>query len=241
MKKLLTLTLMLLCLGTFAEARQVVTFKNGSIVRGEILEYKPKKEITIQTDNGSVLVYNSKDIVSIDTDYRYDYDYDDDEYYEYSANGKKLKKNLAHKGYKGFVFVDPVATTHYGYSLGVYTTHGYQINHSTFIGAGIGMLYTHNDSGFIAPIYAAIKGNVGRGFIQFAYGARVGYAIANDIYKNRVVSSDKMIDGFIYLNFNAGCRIPISSRFALRIIPQVEMYAGTPLNYNLGIGLGFEF
>ena len=42
-------------------------------------------------------------------------------------------------------------------------------------------------------------------------------------------------------NFNAGCRIPISSKFALRIIPQVEMYAGTPLNYNLGIGLGFEF
>ncbi|MBR5844143.1 MAG: hypothetical protein IKY75_06125 [Bacteroidaceae bacterium] len=238
MKKILSIVLLMLCFATITYAREVVTFKDGSVVKGKISEFVPGGNISIITEDGNTLVFSTMDIVKIDTDR----ENGDGEYLLLSSYYDMYpKKNLAKKGYRGFATVDPVALTSYGYSLGLYTTHGYQFDHNIFLGGGIGILYTWRDSGLAIPIYLECKNNVGRGFFQFTWGGRLGYAIINDDYKDRYIASSRSIDGSIYLNGYVGCRIPISEQFAINITPQVEVYIGEPINLNLGVGLGFEF
>ncbi|WMX12760.1 MULTISPECIES: hypothetical protein [unclassified Aureispira] len=71
MKDKIFISLLLICLSFGAVLGQtttedVVYFKDGSILRGQILEYTPKSEIKIQVRGGSILVYPSSTILKIE-------------------------------------------------------------------------------------------------------------------------------------------------------------------------------
>lgn len=67
MKILLTLFITILCLNCFAqnENNDVVYLKNGSIIKGAIIEYEPYKTVKIQTSDGSIFVYKTEECESI--------------------------------------------------------------------------------------------------------------------------------------------------------------------------------
>ncbi len=238
MKKIFILIVSVLFLAAIAQAREVVTFKNGSIVRGDILEYNPAGDIKIKTPDNSIIITDARDIVNIETDKE---NGDGEQLLTSRYNDSAPPKNLAPKGYRGFVNIAPLATNRNGASIGLFTTHGYQTNHNTFIGAGVGFLYSYRNSAILVPLYASVKGNVGRGIIQYTYGFRAGYAFANEAYRKAYVGTDESMPGFVYINFNTGARIPLTSNFAIRITPLIEMYIGTPVNVNYGISVGVEF
>ncbi len=69
MKKLLALTVALvftnLLYGQTGNWEEVVYLKNGSVIRGTIIEQVPKKTIKIQTKDRNVFVYNIDEVEKI--------------------------------------------------------------------------------------------------------------------------------------------------------------------------------
>ncbi len=159
--------------------------------------------------------------------------------------GANINKHIAAKGYRGFVNYTPLIATFIndGISGSVSTTHGYQFNHHLFVGAGVGFHINLGNEGLgvAVPVYAAIKGNVGERLAQFTYGARVGVSYAD--YGN--FNSDTSVhDGeatLAYINVNAGLRLGIARYFAIRITPEVDIFAGRYNIIGAGLRLGFEF
>lgn len=50
------------CLVFSQEKIEVIHLKNGSIIKGEIVEFKPNQYLKIETDNGSSIVCDFDDI-----------------------------------------------------------------------------------------------------------------------------------------------------------------------------------
>lgn len=67
-KALLTLTLMLVAsVTTFAQTtKDVVYLKDGNVIRGQLVEIIPNKQVKIKTADGSLFVYNTNDVARIE-------------------------------------------------------------------------------------------------------------------------------------------------------------------------------
>ncbi len=129
-----------------AELQEVVYLKNGSVIRGVILEMTPDKTIKIQTTDGNIFVYQMAEVEKItkekpfekktenNNSYNYNYSYSQD--YKYEPYGWEKSPR-----YRGFVSLSTVI------GLGDYdlfrlmltTSHGIQLTPEIFIGAGIGL------------------------------------------------------------------------------------------------------
>lgn len=68
MKRLLTITAVMLLIATFGftmAAQDVLYLKNGSVIRGTVLEQSPDKDLKFQTYDGSIYVYPMADVERI--------------------------------------------------------------------------------------------------------------------------------------------------------------------------------
>jgi hypothetical protein len=63
MKRLLILLLFIPCMAFSQENRDILYLKNGSIIKGSIIEFVPDKEIKIRTSDGSIFVFKSDEIL----------------------------------------------------------------------------------------------------------------------------------------------------------------------------------
>lgn len=268
MKKLL-LTIMVavisLCAAT---ARDVVYLKNGYVERGRITEHVPGEKVVFVTEDNRTLIFTESEIEKIEHE-------DEIAIREQKQREKEEKERLkkeekerkmkaidtrwsAKKGYAGFVDVELGAVPHWGFAYSISTTHGYQINHHAFIGAGFGYgsnernyggnyggynyyEYYHRESNF--DLFATFKGNVGRSRIQFTYGAKVGLTICSC---NQNVDYHRNESGDIYTEFIAGgylgARIVASSKIAFNITPYCnfrDRHYGD--EWTIGARLGIEF
>lgn len=104
MRKLLLLLTLLLSISTYVAAQnytEVVYLKNGSIIKGVIIEQVPNVSLKIKTSDGSLIICQMSDVEKITKEERYTRDY------RKEANNRKAARNTL-KGYKGFVdFVNP--------------------------------------------------------------------------------------------------------------------------------------
>lgn len=110
---------------------QTVYLKNGSIIKGCLVERVPGKTVSVQTQDGNLFKYDVEEISSIKDDY-----------------GEKVQKPFeqsrssslkSYKGYRGFIDL----FGHTDFFNGIYggeiaTIHGYQGCPYLFIGGGIG-------------------------------------------------------------------------------------------------------
>ncbi len=228
MKRIIIITLLSLMAIVGSNAQNIVKLKNGSIIRGELIEYVPNERISIRTQDGSIFVYSDDDVVSLTQES------------QDGLNTKKIvnykDKYLAPSGYRGFIDINPFNATKQGYAFNIKTTHGYQINHKFFVGGGMGMNVDYTFGHVIVPIYAAFKGNVGEGAVQFTYGVNVG------AYYDPYAESDAS-DEFIVTDTNFYSNGSVGMRFALKLNAEFDFYMGTSIkmNYGWGLGLGLEF
>ena len=67
MKKHLILVLasLFFCVFSFAQTKDVVYLKNGSVIKGHVVEFVPNGNIKIQTADGSIFVYGASEVEKI--------------------------------------------------------------------------------------------------------------------------------------------------------------------------------
>jgi hypothetical protein len=196
MKKILLFFafLMFVCAGYAQNYQEVVYLKNGSVIRGTVIEQAPGAYIKVQTSDGSVFAYNYSDVEKIVKDGTVA----KSKSYNRSNSGLRL-------GYKGFV--------DFGYSVGVgdygadriefSTTHGVQINKYIFAGAGVGVNYFYDSESVGIPIYAAARYTVLDKRITPFVEAKVGYAVGD-------------VDG-VYASPSIGCRFRMGNKSAFNV------------------------
>ena len=234
MKRIIIITLLSLMAIVGSNAQNIVKLKNGSIIRGELIEYVPNEKISIKAQDGSIFVYNDDDVISITQEER------DPLNTKHNANYQN--KYLAPRGYRGFIEINPFNATNQGYVFNIKTTHGYQINHKFFVGGGMGMTVDYTYGHVTVPIYAAFKGNVAEGPVQFTYGVNVGAYY--DPYAELDASDEFIVtDTNFYSGCNVGMRFAINPDFAINLMAEFNLYLGTSIkiNYGCGLGLGLEF
>lgn len=144
MKKIfLTLILGFATLTSFAQKySETVYLKNGSMIKGTIIEEIPNKSLKLETRDGSIFVYQMDEVEKIT---------------------KELKRlNYEHfndfdLGFKSFVDFGGVIGSQNGGRLEASASFGSQINQYLYIGGGLGVnYYTHRDA-FIFPLFAEAK------------------------------------------------------------------------------------
>lgn len=171
MKKLLLLMIAaIFSISAFSQAyTEVLYLKNGSILKGLIIENVPEKSVKLQTKDGSIFVYQYNEIEKI-------------------TKEMPTKKSFVSEsaGYKGFVDL--------GYSIGVgdgqyagridfTTSHGYQFNPYLFLGAGAGVNYycERGASEWSFPVFANPRATLLDGPVSPFIDAKIGYSFGENI------------------------------------------------------------
>ena len=133
---------------------EVVYLKNGSIIKGVIIEQVPNVSLKIKTSDGSLIICQMSDVEKITKEERYTRDY------RKEANNRKAARNTL-KGYKGFVdFAYIGDVSDYNASkIELSTSHGYQFNNYFFVGGGVALNYYTDADLIAAPIYANFRVN----------------------------------------------------------------------------------
>lgn len=239
MKK--SLFVLLLIVGTVFSslAYSTVYLKNGSIIKGDILEYTPEQNISLRTADGSVWVFNASEITRIQNN---------DSAGNTNTATAAPSRFTAPTGYRGFVDVMLLNLSwQNGLAFNITTSHGYQFNHYAFLGAGIGLdlSYTAGNE-CIIPIFAEFRGNVGKNQLQFTYGARLGTALGTGLISYYDPIDDIYVDAYqsgagLYTCASVGLRIAYSPNFAVNLSPEVSLTLGSFSNFSTGFRLGFEF
>lgn len=192
MKK--ALFMLLLFLGNMSVAiaqnvQEVVHLKNGSVVRGIVIEQTLGISLKVQTSDGSIFAYPMSEVEKITKE---------------SIKSSARKSNHIssnnnsgnNTGYKGFIDA--------GYTIGMRnfgtdraelsTSHGYQFNPYIYTGAGIGIHYYIDSEVWALPIFGHIRANIldkkTSPYIEF----KIGYSITEDVKG-------------LYISPSIGCKI----------------------------------
>lgn len=157
MRKLLLLLTLLLSISTYVAAQnytEVVYLKNGSVIKGVIIEQVPNVSLKIKTGDGSLIICQMNDVEKIIKEERYTRDYRTD------IDNRKAARNTL-KGYKGFVdFGYIVDLSDYDANkVEISTSHGYQFNNYFYLGGGVAADF-YTDADLIAvPIFVDFRAN----------------------------------------------------------------------------------
>lgn len=180
MKRLITLVIMLLCMSFYAYTQQaqqeIVYLKNGSVIKGVIIEQIPNESLKIQTADGSIFSYQMTEVEKITKEVATR---------QTAASPFKTSSAVYYEkqheiGYRGFVdFGYTIGTGDHGTdNLQLTTSHGYQFNPYLFLGFGTGVhYYLEGADAAIIPVFTDIRGNFMTGTIVPFIGFKFGYSI----------------------------------------------------------------
>ena len=208
--------------------QEVVYLKNGSVVRGIVIEQVPGVSLKIQTSDGSIFAYQMSEVVKItkeSTKYK-------------NENPLNFNNSGNESGYKGFIDL--------GYTIGVgdwgkdrlelSTSHGYQFNPYLYVGAGIAANYYFDAEVIGMPIFAHVRGNILNNSISPYIDFRIGYSPLKDVQG-------------LYLTPSIGCKIK-SFNVSVGYVMQKAKYYYSDYYYDyegsencggLSLKVGFEF
>lgn len=235
MKRILLALVFLLAAtqGVFSqsEMQEVVYLKNGSIIKGIIVEQVPNKSLKIQTPDGSLFFCDLNEVekitkeVPVRTSYRRTASSD-------NQSMDNSEPTIKANGYKAFI--------DFGYTVGtgdhaigraeLTTSHGYQFNPYLFIGGGAGFQYYHEAEAFTLPIFADIRVNFTQGAIVPFAGIKAGYTL-------------NLTDGLYgigaYLAPSVGVKFVLPDRKAVNLsLGYTAQFEKVSYNYNYGNGNG---
>jgi hypothetical protein len=120
--------------------------KDGSIIRGTIVEQIPNESIKLKTADNSVFVYETDEVERIRK--------------EAIQESNQRESSGLKKGYRG------IAEVGYGFAVGDYRldrimvnfVNGYQLNPHFFFGIGTGLrYYSEADNAMVVPFFADLR------------------------------------------------------------------------------------
>lgn len=229
--------------------QDVVYLKNGSVIRGMIVEQVPNKSLTVKTPDGSVFICDMVDVVKITKE--------ENPKGRSACSSRTEKAVNGYTGYKGFADMG-LTGGDYG-SLEWSTTHGCQIIPARlFVGAGIGIQYfgdwdySDNFATYGIPLYVDVRSNLLTSKISPFFDFKLGYA---------GLSGDNVSfgDGGIYVSPSIGVSFRFNRKFGLNVLTgytyqkvsylydwdysngnyHIYNYSGNIGNFHLKIGLEF--
>jgi len=248
MKKNLLLLIVLLGLNTglFSQniARETIYLKNGSVIKGYIIEQIPNLSIRVQTADGSIFVYKTDDIEWItkeSTPWSYGRAYSPNSY---------LSKNYDITGSRGFIEL--------GYTVGMgdlslgrielLISQGHQFSPYFYFGGGSGLNYycTNGANDLIIPVFLDFRGNFIEGAVVPFVGLKAGYSFTT-----------KKLGGMgVYIAPSVGVKFMTSEKNAINLSLSYTAQIGTIDYYDyrysvvysekkniggLSIKVGYEF
>lgn len=158
--------------------QEVVYLKNGSIIRGTVIEQKPNESIKIQTADGSVFVYAINEVSKITKEAPITQTTNSTIETDTSYGWNRTPR------YRGFIGDS--------YVLGVgdyaedrefaYTSHGVQIVPDLYVGAGVGVNYWFDSECWSVPVFMHVRGELHKAFrknVSPYIDAKVGYSLAD--------------------------------------------------------------
>lgn len=178
-KGLLSIMAIMLCVVAFGQNMQEVLYlKNGSIIRGAIVEEKYGESVKIQTADGSVFVYKMDEIEKKTKEATIVQNAGNSSY----GQAVMEKKKGPTRGYRAFInFGLGAGLGDYGDDkIEITTVHGYQINPKWFVGIGVGD-YLYVDWNLeVIPIFAEGRYEFKEGRFSPFVSLRLGAAIVSD-------------------------------------------------------------
>lgn len=238
MKKYLMLLLFALITNvSFGQSnyQDVVYLKNGSIIRGTIIEQVPNKSIKIETVIKSVFVYQMDEIEKLTKETIQ------------GKSGGSLSNSGLRSGYKGIVELGyQIGTGDYGmdrFKLNI--INGYQVNPYFSLGLGTGLRYYFDAEALLIPVFADFRANFINNKISPYLSLGVGYSLnATDDFEGI---------GFL-LNPTVGVSFKVSDKSAMNValgyeMQKMEFYNGGYYGYNtssvnsgaISINVGISF
>lgn len=259
MKKLLVLLTLFISISIPCLAQnytEVVYLKNGSIIRGIIIEQVPNASLKIQTSDGSVFSYTLEEVEKITKEGYYKQPKQAKESKEYKqpkqyAQDRPVRQAKSPRsssqdsfgrpslrGYKGFVEAGYILdlTDNNANRIDISTTHGFQFNNYLFVGGGAAFNYYSDADAYSAPVFATFRANfINKKITPFA-DAKLGYSVGD-------------IEG-AYATGGIGVRFTLARKMALNLKLEYvyQDYEYTSYGYDfseslngVGLKLGFEF
>ena len=238
MRKLLLLLTLLLSISTYVAAQnytEVVYLKNGSVIKGVIIEQVPNVSLKIKTGDGSLIICQMNEVEKIIKEERYTRDYRTD------IDNRKAARNTL-KGYKGFIDFGYIAdlSDYDANKVEISTSHGYQFNNYFYLGGGVAADF-YTDADLIAvPIFVDFRANfINKKVTPFA-DIKTGYSVGD-------------VEG-LYVSTGIGVRFSLKGKKALNLKLEYNYqqydyyYSGYYISYDdtadfegLGFKVGFEF
>jgi hypothetical protein len=203
----------LICFSSFGQnnMEDVVYLKNGSIIRGIIIEQVPNQNIKIQTKDRNVFVFKYDEIEKMTKENL------PIENSNNSSNMTDFKKsgfiNLTEINYcpgVGDVKIGNNTIENVDYSFGFRLINGYQFNEHLSLGLGIGIDRYKNTT--FLPLTFDVRATILKGKVSPAFTANVGYAIGlGDVKGGLVINPQIGIKTYISKNvaylFNIGYKL----------------------------------
>ena len=197
--------------------RECVYLKNGSVIKGVIVEQLLGKSLTIETADGSRLVYEYCDIVKITKEeVEIPRSYRPKTNRERNNSRKPMDKqqvepivgnrvSTLQAGYRGFLEVNGGYNwwqDNVGYSLGAMTSHGYQFSPFFYMGVGAGVdMYSMSVPNI--PVFAHLRTTFFNRKVTPWIDIKGGYSFGN-------------LEG-LYFDPSVGLRFSIGKRSGLNI------------------------
>lgn len=195
-----------------ADLQDVVHLKNGSIIRGTIIEQVPGESLKIETRDGNVFVYKMDEIDKMTREK------------SAASFGMRPKFEAKPKGYAGFVEA--------GYGIGVgggstigrrYTdrfeldvVNGYQFNPYCFIGLGIGFNISANGHNVISmPLFIQGRFNLMDRNTSPFLALNLGYNIATDGKEKIDYNTHVRSSGGLMFEPTFGVTVRVSNKAAM--------------------------
>lgn len=205
----------------------VIYLKNGSVIKGNIIEEVPNKSITLKTADGSNFVFEIEKIKKIVKE--------EANYSSFSKGEEPQKNKFSISGIRGFIDAT--------YAFDVYTPNqnrlemsisdGYQIFSYVFIGAGFGIHYYDMVDKFKMPFFVDFRVNFLSGRVVPFLGTKIGYTVN--------LSDSLTGEGFYSSNF-VGVKCMISKRKAINIaVSYIVQDINLLRSQAIGVTIGFEF
>ncbi len=229
----------MLFVATIAQAQssqEVVYLKNGSVIRGVIIEQVPNESLKIQTADGSIFAYQMDEVEKITK--------------EQSANtrthhGFTLNHKGRQQGYRGFVDVSGIiGVGDYSDSrIGISTSHGYQFNPYLFLGGGIATNYHFGPEKFFLPIYVHLRSE----FLNHSYSPFADLRIGYSFFINPIQARGGFYtEALIGYRFAVGEKIGISVGVGYSLQMRTDFYRNKEFSWDhyehgINIRVGFDF
>ncbi len=176
------------------DVRDVVYLKNGSIIKGLVIEQIPTESLKIQTSDGSLFVYKMEEVLKITKE-----NIVEEEVPTISKNG--LKRGFRYIGELGYEFE---STDNDGDNSPVLNvTFGYQVVPKVFLGAGVGLRYYMDDDKSSVPIYFNFRSDFINAKINPFVDVKIGY-------------SPSYSGGFLSLGM--GCRFKVGENHGVSLL-----------------------